>query len=83
MSIHVRIYKTFEYLADAEAAKYLNKGDVFLPDNTGWEFEVVKKVCFKIPSISSNGKAEYGINVLVKPLSKGARKYAKNKDSLK
>lgn len=73
MKIDVLLIKTFKLVARTKTAKYLNKGDIFLPDNTGWEFKVVKKVCFK-----QDGK--YTIHVMVKPLSKGAKKYIENKN---
>lgn len=69
MKVRVLSVKTFEIIAEAESAKYLNKGDIFLPDGTGWDFLVVRKVCLK------HGDG-YDLNVMVKPLSKGARNYA-------
>lgn len=72
MSVKVILIKTFDLIVETESAKYLNKGDIFLPDGTGWEFKVVKKVCFKLDE-------EYVINVMVKALSIGAKKYAMQK----
>lgn len=72
MSVSVVLIKTHDLIAETESAKYLNKGDIFLPDGTGWEFKVVKKVCFKLDG-------DYVINVMVKALSIGAKKYASKK----
>lgn len=72
MSVRVVLIKTFDLLAEVECVKHLNKGDIFLPEGTGWEFKVIKKVCFKLDG-------EYVINVMVKALSIGAKKYASKK----
>jgi hypothetical protein len=72
MEVEVLLIKSFFLVARTQTARYLNKGDIFLPDSTGWEFKVIKKVCFKLDGI-------YHIHVMVKPLSKGARKYVENK----
>ena len=72
MITKVLVEKTFENLGEVDSAKYLNVGDVFLPNGIGWEFKVVKKVCHK----DHNNPNEYCISVMVKPLSSGARKYA-------
>lgn len=70
MKVRILLYKTFEIIAETDDAKYLNEGDIFLPDGTGWEFVVVEKVFYKKGD-------NYYMNVMVKPLSKGAKNYIK------
>jgi len=75
-NVKILLEKTFEFVSETDIGHFLNKGDIFLPDGTGWEYEVTKKVC-------SEYKENYGysINVMVKPLSKGARNYAEVKQA--
>lgn len=70
MTVKVLVTKTFNLVSLDENAKYLNKGDIYLPDNTGWDYKVSHKV------LSNDG-----LNVMVIPLSKGARQYAEVKQA--
>ena len=70
MMVSILVYKTFDLVSIHADAKYLNKGDIFLPDGTGWEYEVINKVL----RVEESGTV---LNVMVKPLSKGAKEYAR------
>lgn len=52
-------HKGFKLLCEDEAGKYLNKGDIFIPDGHGWEYIVIRKVMLMVENA-------YQINVLVK-----------------
>lgn len=70
MKVKVLIVKSFNFVSEDENAKYLNKGDIYLPDSTGWDYKVSHKVL-----------SNEGLNVMVIPLSKGARQYAEVKQA--